>query len=844
METKVQGGEVVTPNGTVPEFVLSGNLAKASLRWCAVDRLPLRSAPDENAKVLGELEFLEPVTLAEGYPEKSQEPYACDQQTREANTDWALVCYAMPGTRRVQSLRGWVPRRYLIDRLTAEFDPEHKVHKKAIIVDNAELLQRGEVLQPVQPSWSIPVAHTGSNKNSTSLNLYRMLYVYAEFGGQLLVATLPEIEDPLLSAKRLREDILGWVPTDRVARWNTRECLEWDRNSFSDREVKGMLFETEEDAISAITKITINNPSGGVDAAEEPEHVVGSDGKVNPLSNGALRFHLLTNFREAQNQRTRFQKPIEWQRQNPKNELFELGCVISLDGKGVDIESEQDRIARLAAETADTEILFVIDDTGSMDVALIAVKDIVPQLVDEIRTNAGGGNVFVTIVFYNNAAELEKAVQVTTVKQLKITDDNVGTISNTLALHKMAPPGKSPLVRVFDAIQGGLKAADFQRNSRKMLFLLGDCGDERGMPEEQNQLTPGLTRNARQQLERIAKMLLPRDGSPTECHILQMQDPELNNVDSKPYFKMLHGQLNVGLRSEYSKQLREMFEEHDERPNTEDFLTYAFFDTPAQQDNMPLGKELLRAKVTKFVQSNVVGKIINARDKGQTYRKLIKSVVLSGNAVEMASADLAVLKRILDLEGVNDFITKYKDVKPYQRMYGWHRCPVGNPGVPQLRRMVLVNYRELDIAMKILGKLELEYNGGREIDFAGAARGLFEVQAGGLADFGNAKTDHEKAKILFTALRFHSPVFNIFNQGRAGAKIAIDSAEMNKLFIKRRLLEAIIDKQETTAENYVQDNKGIWQLKTGFQPNIRDRAFTRDGTKTEHFYVDFETEWP
>jgi len=158
--------------------------------------------------------------------------------------------------------------------------------------------------------------------------------------------------------------------------------------------------------------------------------------------------------------------------------------------------------------------------------------------------------------------------------------------------------------------------------------------------------------------------------------------------------------------------------------------------------------------------------------------------------------------------------------------------------------MVLVNYRELDNARTILSNLEREYNSGREIDFAGAAKGLFAAQSGGSADFGNATTDTEKAKLLFKALRFHSPVFDIFDKSREGEKIEIDVADINKLFLKRRLLEAIIDKQETTAENYVLDNRAVWQLKTNFKPDIRDRAFTRDGTKTEYFYVDFETEWP
>lgn len=855
--------EVQVPGAAAPTQIFSRNQLGPTFRHCIIDGLTLRATPEATGKPLGQLEYLEKVALADGYPEESSAspPYTLDVEHRAQNNDWALVCTPDASGLRIAARRGWVPRRFLVDGLWAEADPMTRIDKKAVVVNPRELVKaNGGDLPPVRPLWTIPgetAASPAATKGSPELSLYRMLYVYAEVDDWLLVAARPnlETEETNTEAKR-KAELLGWIPARRVARWNTRECLQWDRHTFESREEPGALFLSAQEATSKYGATL--NPG---DAFREPAPATDRNGKILELANSAMRFHLLADFQDAR--RRNLPDAKDWVRPRGVNQLFELGCVVSLDGRSVDLDSEQDRIDRLAQEVEDTEVLFVIDDTESMDIAILAVADLVPLLIKELELQKvdSGGDVYVTIVFYHDGKTSEEAVTVSrTFTKFKLSNINTADVIADFLRDKAKPENMhkdeliSPLERVFDGIKVGIRQAEFEQHTRKLLFVLGDCGDRVGQGGEN-----GLTSEAQSELNEIARNLLPRDGSPIEVHVLQMKDPELNDQRSKPAFKMFHGQLKTGLQQVYAKRLAERFEEFNNKPNPQDFCTYQFFRTPAWLTQTGEDRIRMKEDIERFVGQAVVEQLAEARKQGQKFWAILKALqstgdleaaaenaVQTGAAVEVVQAEMSLLQRMLEVEGLTDFLENYKNIQPYSQLYGWERSPKGTGDLtPQMRRMILVNYTELEAVLEILSDLERQFDSGRPIDFVGKGKELFEKQTGGMADYGSNLSEYEKAKTLFKALRFHSPVFSVFFKSTDGAidqsQLTVLKKDLLDLFLKRRLIGDILNKIESGPEDFSLTG-GKWERGSNKTPLTKDRSFPRHGTF--YYYIDFEREWP
>jgi hypothetical protein len=889
--------DVQMPDKTDPPRRLyseNGNIP--TWRWCIMGGVSLRTAPADNAPVLGQLEFFERVALADGFPERSadavRKPYLLFGATRASNSDWALICEADPNSATpvaVGRLRGWVPRRYLTDRLEAETDERTAIHKKIVAVNPQQLADKP--LEDVPAFVAVPgTTDTPNLSPRLSISLYQNLYAFADYGEYFLAATRPEIEGATL--EELRTDILGWVPKERMAVWNTRECLEWDRATWKHRwqtaqepeRGPGRMFVSPADAVQAYPQLAASGSPGTILSVAEPMPSTGEDGAVQKLPKNAMRFHLLTDPKDAE--REKLANARSWVQKRggiPENWLYEIGGVISLREDSPDTEQMMERrrmqIEQFKSEVADLDLTFAIDDSLSNGVGLKAIATLVPLMVDRLAEDRGKRRIRVTLVYFADGTDKDKqtAVRVSPISAFELTSVSRQQLIDELENHQpfeaVAP---HPLENLFDGIEQAVNAADFSRYSRKILFVLGECGDLCGMDDlEQNPAIGaaqrGVTTKARNRVRDIVGLIAAKSSSPVEVHAIQLKDPHLGDAQKFPYLKMFYGQINGELRRQYREKVaQELLVELDiNREEVVDRLfTYTVFPTPVLNIRDPKSDEAaqLEAQINALVTSTLLPRIVAADVQGQTLRAMIKvsQAAGMGNSAEavqklgfeVSEADEALFRSFSKQQGL-DKLLEWRKWNPYTRMYVWENSPLrGNenaPLTPQVRRKLLITETELTRAIAVLASIEKEHLGGRQVDLVQPASEVMRAATGGLARFSAGKSEEEKAQILYRALCFESPFFGPVLKVEPGrGKVVPGNADYNRLFLKLRLLECIRDGVRANPSDFVLRDGRYVRRTPPVKSDIDDRGFRSfiegaDGQREggeRYYYVDVLDEWP
>lgn len=894
--------QVQMPDGSaMPKRIYSENGIRPTQRWCIMGNAALKALPDDNAPTVGQLEFLEAVLLADEYPEKSSEaavkPYTLTGAARTANQDWALVCNPSAdtsGSISVGSLRGWIPRRYLTDRMEAETDERTAIHRKVVAVNPQELAN--EPLQEVPALPAVPgtIAGTPDPAPRLRIRLYQNLYAYAEYGDYYLAATLPEIEDT--NPMNLRLNVLGWVPKARMAVWSTRECLEWDRSTWPQRfEIAGQpergpgrMFPSATHAINAYSLLESNQSLGLIPSTTEPQPARSERGEILRTPKDAMRFHLLTDHEDAI--RTKLPNADQWihkQRGIADNWLYEIGGLISLRNDGGNyaesIEAQQRRLEELRSEVANLDVLFVIDDSLSNSVGLRAVATLVPEMVKTLLKETNEQRtVRVTLVFYANGTDAsgQKAVRVSRIRAYPLTSANQGQIVAELENHQpFVATNSQPLEELFGGLEQGILAAEFERWSRKILFVLGDCGDITGMNDlrqDQNVKADarGITTAARTRIRKITESLAAKKSGPVEVHVVQLQDPELNDAETFPYLKMFHGQLNNELRQQFQSRVASRLVEYnkDRQPILDTVFTYTVFPTPVLQLNANALKQL-EQQVKQLVNDLLLPRIKAAADQGQDLRALLRiaettgfedaATAAAGAGYDISEATKADFQAMGKDERFAEMYEKRR-LNPYARMYVWQNSPqkpaTGGRLLPQMRRKLLVSDTELNRAIVVLTSIEKTLLEGRAVDLVQPAKSVMQAATGGLARFAVGKSEEEKAKILYRALCFKSPFFGPILEGKAGeGPVLPGNEDYKELLLKLRLLECIRDNAPANRADF-EFSDGRWTRRTppngaddrGFTSYIEGGAAKGDieggaggaARRERYYYIDVVDEWP
>lgn len=825
------GAEPKVPTPRPEKVLMAPSKLLPAYRRCLIRGAPLYQDQDLDSPVLGSLDYLERVELAEGFPESAATKYRFPVEARSQHKDWALVCVADP-TRpdRIQSLRGWVPRRYLAERLEAERVPETLVQKKCVIVFRGGSDGLIESVQPLLTPPDVPTQLKGLPDLNASppLELYRLLFVYAEYGNWVLVSPDPAQVTVDVSDNLLRENVFGWVPRERLAMWTTRECFQWDRESYPDREADvGRMFLKPEDAIA-------HAQGRSIDSVKEPDPR--SKGKVIGLTRDAMRFHLLLDPKGAQ--KKGLPNATAWYDTKTKtNSLYEVGAVLS-DGRiNSRVEGEQSQIEGLASETADTEVLFVIDDTGSMRIAFKVVARIVEEIAKSLVKAQTTGDVRVGICYYHDGDTVEDAVDTKTTPLESIKEDYKLQLRLTQLRDKkvVTTSNKDRLERVYDGLSQGIAHAGFKANTRKLVFLLGDCG-EKGTSEAT--------------LDDLAAQLIPEEASPLEFHVVQLKDPD--RIEEYGLFRtQLRDDLQKAYVARLGERFGELFEAENEIPETSKMFSYQFIDTPAT------GEPNIEA-VVAGVSKTVLPSVSAAQKEGDLLRKTLRQFITTGKLeVKKQEADIAeaaiapkvLLQQILKDAGLENY---GKSPQFYRTMYVWE---LNRASQRQLKRMVFVKDVDIADAIAALTALELNLREGRDLKTEDAVIKVLARQVGSSADIPPEITDDRgKAQWLLQRLSFQSDVFlKLMDPEKHGSPTI---ADYSKVFLKRRLLEAILAGRRVVAADY-QEIKSPGSLLTEWQLRKElttyealERGFPRfyksgaTAGRDLWYYVAYNEEWP
>ena len=494
----------VPRNIKVSPRIITDRVTRSPFVWVAYDGYKPRRAPGKDIPSgAAPLAFMEACV------------YAAECQTGRDNY---LLLVKADADEKVTQLLGWVSDRYIVRSPQALSDPATKILRKGMIVNTLASLKQG------QPVVQAPVllAPDPAAKPNRTFSLFNIYFIYADTDptepdrGYVLLGSVPRFNEVQAVEKPavVRELVLGWVPKSRVCLWSTREALEWDTDSTLPmaarrRRTPGRVYRSIADAKKGLKG----------EAASYLFEEVFVKGVSQPFPHDRTRYPVVAL--DLEGARSVMSLPFE------NNTLRRVGIVGGfVDEKGrevasqVEVERLQRQLAALAAQVETTELLFVIDDTGSMDVWFKTVAQTVESIIDSVK---GERNVRIAITYYNDVEEgasLDKAV---VARRLVGASSPEGrAMVEELKRHK-ATDGGDPREQMFHGIKKGVETAGFQPNARKIVIVLGDMADKSNETDPQHAPEKA-----------VRDMLLPAGQSPIEFYAIQVIDP-LSHTDARAF---------------------------------------------------------------------------------------------------------------------------------------------------------------------------------------------------------------------------------------------------------------------------------------------------------------------
>lgn len=430
-------------------------------------------------------------------------------------------------------IHGWIPDDSILFNFDAKVSDGTGITRKALIINSKEWI--------INNGNKLPVPLKGfleeSGKNQP-IRFFNIMFVYKE-----LFSKDPEKHqfllgfDPSIPKAINAPDILaGWVPAKALCQWNTRQAIQWNDDNkkagvVDPRTSIGKIFKTDKD-LEAFTNQLQNEKI-------EPLGLLGSEivdkttGFSIPWGIDQPRYPIL--------ELTPNQRALNLGKFGQVLKIGMIGNFQKSDGTFVnaqEVSNERERGRNIKEGMEQTYILFVIDDTSSMDAAF---NKIVPECIKNvIKTVKDLNKVKVAVCFYNdfNNKSPRKSLD-ETVKFHEWVPLSLGLKSPVIKMleeHK-TKDGGDPLEQPIHGLLHGLTKASVEPPSwsRKVVFVIGDMG---------NHLKGNLDQNIEKDSQKIAELLTPVNNSPWEFLPLQVphargEDVALKDPDYKLYKKQM-----------------------------------------------------------------------------------------------------------------------------------------------------------------------------------------------------------------------------------------------------------------------------------------------------------------
>lgn len=742
-----------------------------------------------------------------------------------ANVWWLLAKCDPNSLERVQKHVGWVEQRHLIQKNEAETDPATNIHRKALLVVSEDVLKqvkdREKLNVPVRLLWSSLVGGwVGTVKDPEKLNVpvrlapmasapakdaFRFLHIYFVYAdtdprerskGYLLLGIAPDFA-PLSDPTRV---VYGWVEKMWACRWDKREGFEWDMDSTLERRhprrtLPGQVYETVEDAHEALA-----NPRRVGTMVEKK-----IDGKSVAWPHDRMRFPLLPPPERKENEK---------QLQVPGNQLYHVGGVTTIGGSQEENEDYRRRLGILKKQQDHTEILFVIDDTKSMGEHFEGAARAAHDIIKDVRSRKTG-SVHIGLTFFNDVddeAQAHEAIKPFRVgpKGQRILYDAKSAQADALVKHLLAHKdggGGDPLERVFLGITRGIHLAQFEPNARKLVILIGDCGDkcaEVRNPTD-NREREEMLRREEAAIQALSKHLVPEDQSLIEFYAIQVVPAQKNGP--------------LGAEADFHRQANSLIDLCRKKTGIADLGMY-----------VQLGD-------TERLRAGILGRYELLRKKTEALQQEIA-------ALEKGDPNTAPTPQLRHLLEVNDLMPK--NVWQFLRYgYLWLNS-AEHAKIPQVRLRLLVNGEELEQYLHFLSPLRKPLAG--KVHPRDLVIQCVEKATGEKIDLKDKEKSFKRAVQMSRGLTALSWLL------QAGIDNIQDSKETwQELFVVRRKLDKLDDMLKE--QHYEYKAKPLDKRLTGGleimewvrvgEPERVPRAFHLAGNETARWYwVDFLEEWP
>jgi hypothetical protein len=769
--------------------------------WAAYEGFQPLERPDEKSPPAGaadlKLKFLTRVNKLYDY---------------QHGDNYCLVGEGELGSAKFKIL-GWVPKRYMVLDHRAFQDRGSTLLHRAMIVNTVRYVKEEKVVEPP----AMLLAPAANARADATLRLFNVYFVYGdsqprtnaqeEEQGYLLLGARTQfdyetaVQDGVEGAEEPRRVILGWVDKRRICRWRTTEAIRWDTES--KRGAPVITYETEDEARKAI-----RNPAFAKMVTSE----LFVEGKPPAWKSDRMRYPVLPIDKDEKTGADILESPSQG------NILRKIGLVGGfVNEKGemeadvAELEELDSKLKKLQQESQTLELLFVVDDSESMDEWFPRTAETIQELIKMVkgdeRTLRLGLTYYSDVPFdeRDTLGKLKKAV-ITSGQLADSKSPKVAAILDELPRHKTRR-GYDPPEQVFLGLRMGIDEAGFTPFARKIVILIGDTGDhdtnaDGSFKAEKN----------------IVKWLTPKDQSPIEFYALQVS--ERLGTDELTY-------------KQQTKSIVKMFED-------------ATFDKKTGKSR-PAGYYPITDKAQ--LKKVILERFKQLQDEAKKTQTLMDRIRM-GQFELIDKLDGEFIKALNIPADRLDRFKKSKGAQLFSYAYVWEK---NTQLEQQTRRQLLVSARELKALHSMLGDLVFPNADATYVPKPGDLGKLVIKLQEGLDDQdalpGNPRARSIEAvmKVKF-GFHFRSPLL----------QLTVDQLEKNppkdekylrqQLKKKYYLIDDILKNRKHRYEKMDEFDRVEYKRTVEITPRWPEefnRSFTlHKGKEASWYWLDYDTEWP
>ncbi len=799
-----------------------------------------------------------------------------DHQDTATNREYRLLAKAEENG-AVKEIFGWVESELTVPDNRPLLNLADGWYKKLRVVNTPQSIHRDlTAVSAAEASTAFktvaatkaPGGDVGKKENVQTFKVSNLFFVYAETKEHVLIGSADyfDPQNPL-------EVIKGWIPQDRISRWEHRLAVEWNRDSTlasakpRRRTEPGFL-------------IAVPTKDGSLDDTQSQE--LAQQFREGKITQAELEKNAAIAFPEQ------FDKDgvsVRWSSARPRNpilqhlperitqnDLLKVGWLGGEVG-GIDLEKLNRRLKEAREEAKQLDVLVVIDHTTSMEKYFPVVAQAVAGLFLDVqqRARVNRRDMRVSVCYYGDEDESAIPFESNPFASLMIADPKVDAVTASylqqyiefmrqfsvrggtrdeadffsktpFPLNENQVPAVIKLIRevhhhrnqeggdaresVFEGIKRAIKgtnAAGFRPGIQHLVVVIGDMGDKSG-EGDLSDAVPGNKVDRQFTLRQsVVEALFPPDAFPRELLVIHTEARKPNGGQRHPDAELFEIQL---------KSIAELA------------------NARIRREFPPLEGEAAETPAT-FVSSSELGKIRAFLES--RYQEIIarsEAIERQIRLLQQGQWDMwnkaigPAVRRTLDSKGINEQeLRKVTGAEVYQEGYVWLYPPGSR--VPLVRQKVMLNDDEVFDIIKILeGVVGDKVRNQRNKSLGQLA---YEVIDATLGEDGGGKTRQEKEqarlKLPFKSKLLRTPVEQLRDL------VLNDEPQLkDELRLKLAMLKDLREGKkhdwflkEIVGDSGVKDTKLAWSKEEEFP---RHFEIPGDPGSKHWYWADLETEMP